>query len=50
LSAIQTTCAERGVAVAVGTPSFDEKGQIFNSHVHINELGEIVAVSPKNGL
>ena len=50
LSAIQTTCAERGVAVAVGAPSFDEKGQIFNSHVHINEFGEIVAVSPKNGL
>ncbi len=50
LCAIQTACAERGVAVAVGAPSFDEKGQIFNSHIHVNELGEIVAASPKNGL
>jgi len=50
LSAIQATCAVRSVAVAVGAPSFDGQGQIFNSHIHINELGEIVAVSPKNGL
>lgn len=50
LGAIQATCAERNVAVAVGAPSFDERGQILNSHIHINELGEIVAVSPKNGL
>jgi len=50
LDAIQATCAKRNVAVAVGAPSFDESGQIFNSHIHINELGEIVAVSPKNGL
>lgn len=50
LGAIRATCAEHRLAVAVGAPSFDEQGQIFNSHIHINELGEIVAISPKNGL
>lgn len=50
LGAIRAACAERSVAVAVGAPSFGEGGQIFNSHIHVNELGEIVAVSPKNGL
>jgi predicted amidohydrolase len=50
LGAIQAACAQRHVAVAVGAPSFGENGQIFNSHIHINELGEIVAVVQKNGL
>jgi predicted amidohydrolase len=50
LSAVQAACAERSIAVAVGAPSFDTSGRIFNSHLHINELGEVVATSPKNGL
>jgi predicted amidohydrolase len=50
LSAVQAACAERSIAVAVGAPSFDASGRVFNSHIHVNELGEIVAISPKNGL
>jgi predicted amidohydrolase len=50
LNAIQAACAARRVAVAVGAPSFCEDGKIFNSHIHINELGTVVATSPKNGL
>jgi predicted amidohydrolase len=50
LGAIQAACFERGISVAVGAPSFGVDGQIFNSHIHINELGEVVATSPKNGL
>jgi predicted amidohydrolase len=34
----------------VGAPSFDTIGRIFNSHLHINEFGEVVATSPKIGL
>ena len=50
LGAIQATCFERGISVAVGAPSFGVDGQIFNSHIHINEQGEVLAVSAKNGL
>ena len=50
LGTVQAACARRSVAVAVGAPSFGETGQIFNSHMHVNELGELLAVSAKNGL
>jgi predicted amidohydrolase len=50
LCAVQAACAERSIAVAVGAPSFDTSGRIFNSHIHINALGEVAAISPKNGL
>jgi predicted amidohydrolase len=48
LFTVQAACAKRSVAVAVGAPSFGENGHIFNSH--INEQGDLLAVSPKNGL
>jgi predicted amidohydrolase len=50
LGAVQAACFERGISVAVGAPSFGVDGQIFNSHIHINEKGEVLAVSAKNGL
>jgi predicted amidohydrolase len=50
LSAVQAACAERSIAVAVGAPSFDASSRVFNSHIHINELGGVTAISPKNGL
>ena len=50
MAAIQSACAQRTVAVAVGAPTFNDAGQIFNSHLHINEAGEVLAASPKNGL
>ena len=50
LRSIQRTCAERSVAVAVGAPTHDDEGNIYNSHVHINERGEVVAAIPKKGL
>jgi predicted amidohydrolase len=47
---LQEVCALRSIAVAIGTPTFGDDNTRFNSHVLINELGELVSVVSKNGL
>ena len=47
---LQAACALRSLAVAIGTPTFGDDHARFNSHVLINELGELVSVVSKSGL
>ncbi|MFC7421385.1 carbon-nitrogen hydrolase family protein [Iodobacter arcticus] len=50
LRQIRVFCNEKSIACVVGTPTFTQDKPPFNSHIHINELGEIAAVSSKIGL
>lgn len=47
---LQAICAQRSIAVAIGTPTFGDGDIRFNSHCLINELGEVVSVVSKIGL
>jgi omega-amidase len=50
LRQIQSLCRQRVIACVVGTPTFDGEASPFNSHVHIDERGEIAAIVSKIGL
>lgn len=47
---LQEECARRAVAVGVGAPTFGDQGALFNSHLFIDELGQLVSVVSKIGL
>jgi len=47
---LQGRCADLGLAIAVGAPSFGTGSARYNSHVLIDETGELAAVVPKQGL
>jgi omega-amidase len=50
LRQIRALCKERSIACVVGAPTFAQDNAPFNSHIHINERGEIAAVISKIGL
>ena len=47
---IAATCARHAIAVAVGAPTFDDDGRIYNSQLLIDEQGELAGVVEKTGL
>lgn len=47
---VRSRCAELGMAVAVGAPTFGERSARYNSHLLIDEAGELAAVVSKQGL
>jgi len=47
---LQAACARHAIAMAVGAPTFGAAGARFNSHLFIDERGELVAVVSKVGL
>ena len=47
---LQARCAERSVAIAVGAPTFGANSTKYNSHLLIDEAGELVATISKQGL
>lgn len=47
---LQAACARHAIAVTVGAPTFGTDGERFNSHLFIDERGELVAVVSKVGL
>jgi len=47
---LQEICARLSIAVAVGAPTFANEHTKFNSHLLIDEAGELVAVVSKIGL
>jgi omega-amidase len=50
LHQIRARCKEKSIACVVGAPTFAQGSGPFNSHIHINEHGEIAAIVSKNGL
>lgn len=50
LQAVQQDCRAHGIAAAVGAPSFDDHGRIYNSQVLIDHAGLCVGVVHKTGL
>ena len=47
---IQAKCAQRSMAVAVGSPTFGTDAAKYNSHLLINESGQLTATVSKQGL
>ena len=47
---VRAACCARGIACALGAPTFEEGGAILNSYLHINATGGIVCAVSKNGL
>ena len=47
---IQARCSKLLLGIAVGAPTFGDGAAKYNSHLLINEYGEIVAVVSKQGL
>ena len=47
---LQARCADLGLAIAVGAPTFGAGSARYNSHVLIDEAGELAAIVPKQGL
>ena len=47
---LQAQAARLSMAIAVGAPTFGEAGTLFNSHLLIDEHGELAAVVSKRGL
>ena len=47
---LQTRCAERAMAIAVGAPTFGASSAKYNSHLLIDEAGGLVATISKQGL
>jgi omega-amidase len=47
---LQAACAAHSLAIAVGAPTFGHGSAKYNSHLLINEAGELAAVVPKRGL
>jgi omega-amidase len=50
LRAVAAVCAAYKIATAIGTPTFDSAGRIFNSHVFNSASGEILGEIAKAGL
>jgi omega-amidase len=50
VQAIARACATHRIAAAFGAPTYNESGQIFNSHLFIDAQGETVGVISKIGL
>ena len=50
LREVQAACRDRGIACALGAPTFDASGTILNSYLHIDATGAIVSTVHKNGL
>lgn len=50
LERVQAACAEQAVAAAVGAPTFDVDGRIFNSYLLIDETGRLAGTVHKTGL
>lgn len=50
LEAMGATCARRGIAVALGAPTFGDDGRIFNSHLYFDAHGRRVGAVDKSGL
>jgi len=50
IRALQTLCATLSVATAVGAPTFGSGAEVYNSHIHIDQQGQIVSIVAKNGL
>jgi omega-amidase len=50
IHAIARACAAHRIAAAFGTPTYNESGQIFNSHLYIDAQGEAVGAASKIGL
>lgn len=50
LQAVEAGCKARGIAAAVGAPSFGPGGCIFSSQILIDASGERLAVVEKRGL
>ena len=47
---LQALCAELQIAIAVGAPTFDAEGAVYNAHLLINAHGDIQASVAKHGL
>lgn len=47
---VQLACRSHGIACALGAPTFDANGAVFNSYLHIDAGGGIVSTVSKNGL
>ena len=47
---LQVRCAERSVAIGVGSPTFGEGTARYNSHLLIDEAGALAATVSKRGL
>jgi omega-amidase len=47
---LQQTCARLGIAAAVGAPTFGDDGARFNSHLFIDQDGQLVSTTAKIGL
>lgn len=47
---LQTCAAKLSLGIAVGAPTFDADGAIYNSHLLIDERGVTAATVPKRGL
>lgn len=50
LERIRAACAEHTVAAAIGAPTFDADGRIYNSHLLIDEAGRLAGTVHKTGL
>jgi predicted amidohydrolase len=50
LDAVRAQCRRLQVACALGAPTWSATGRVRNSHLHIDEHGEIAAVVDKTGL
>lgn len=50
LQQVQAACRTRGIACALGAPTFDARGPILNSYLHIDATGAIASTVSKNGL
>ena len=47
---LRAACAQRSIGMAVGSPTFGVRAVKYNSHLLINELGEVAATVSKQGL
>lgn len=50
LRQVQAACREYSLACVIGAPTFQEGGAPLNSHIHIDEYGEIAGTISKSGL
>jgi predicted amidohydrolase len=50
LAQVQALCARLRIAAALGAPTWADEGGRFNSHLLINEHGELAAIVAKKGL
>lgn len=47
---LRVRAAELSLAIAVGAPTFSDDGRLFNSHLLVDERGQIAAIVSKQGL